>query len=171
MKKKLLASLMAGVMLVSQGTSLSAARPNQRFWAECKNFAEGVLVGGVGAGLAGAIAYLLYTCNTPGAKVVNMEFPHATHVDHVDNVYKNLQEGKIVKLKMDRKSAQSIINSLGKSIESQRSGKHVDLKVIFERDEKLTTDDCKVNVTLKLTKKSSDRLEFKSIVAAVEDDK
>lgn len=109
MNKKLLASLMAGVMLVNQGASLSAVRPNQRgFWAENKNFIKGVLAGGVGTALAGTIAYLVHDCKEV-LEVVEMEWPcdsDKSEEKFIDDlaekfkeVRKSLSEGKIVKIK------------------------------------------------------------------------
>ena len=109
MNKKLLASLMAGVMLVNQGASLSAVRPNQRgFWAENKNFIKGVLAGGVGTALAGTIAYLVHDCKEV-LEVVEMEWPCDSDksreeydfdlTEKVKEVRKSLSEGKIVKIK------------------------------------------------------------------------
>mgnify|MGYP004562415189 CR=1 FL=1 len=74
MSKKLLASLMAGVMLFSQGTSLGAVKPNQGgfsgFWKSNKSF---ILGGASLAGLAGGVAYLIHTHNVP--RVEGMECP------------------------------------------------------------------------------------------------
>lgn len=76
MNKKLLSSLMAALMLIPQGASLSAKNPVSEF---VKNHKK-IVVGGAGlaAGLAAGIAYLVSTHNT--GKVVELD-SHALSLD------------------------------------------------------------------------------------------
>lgn len=82
MNKKLLSSLMAALMLIPQGASLSAKNPVSEF---VKNHKK-IVVGGAGlaAGLAAGIAYLVSTHNT--GKVVELD-SHALSLDDMTTLY------------------------------------------------------------------------------------
>ena len=100
MSKKLLASLMAGAMFISQATSLDvAAKSNLReFGAENKNFIEGVLAGGLGTVLVGTIAYLVHTCDAV-VDIKSEDFERNDYTGVCNAVYENLNKGKIVRMK------------------------------------------------------------------------
>ncbi len=112
MNKKLLSGLMAALMLIPQGASLSAKNPVSEF---VKNHKK-IVVGGAGlaAGLAAGITYLVSTHNT--GKVVELD-SHAISLDDMtldkseyekilDTVSKGLDEGFTLKVLMkDTRSA------------------------------------------------------------------
>lgn len=103
MNKKLLSSLMAGLMLMPQGMSLSAKGPVSEFVKNNKT----LVAGGAGlAGLAAGIAYLAH--NSHFGKVAEMEFPpvgpdglEADLFEKVaEEICEKLDKGKIVKISM-----------------------------------------------------------------------
>ncbi len=103
MNKKLLSSLMAGLMLMPQGMSLSAKGPVSEFVKNNKT----LVAGGAGlAGLAAGIAYLAH--NSYFGKVAEMEFPpvgpdglEADLFEKVaEEICEKLDKGKIVKISM-----------------------------------------------------------------------
>ena len=172
MNKKLLASLMAGVMLISQGTSLSAAKPNQRrFWAETKSFAEGVLAGGLSVALAGTIAYLVHTCDAV-VDVVNMDIKDFSKDDLRNKLYENLNKGKIVKYIINEKEYRNVLALMCEFVYS----KYPDTKVNFNefvRDHKRIMDaqNCfNFDVKVKLIKHSNNELELRVITEPIKCD-
>lgn len=100
MSKKLLASLMAGAMLISQATSLDvAAKSNLReFGAENKNFIEGVLAGGLGTVLVGTIAYLVHDYTAHNYKVVPFDYK----IMCLNTVSQILNEGNAVQVNLGK---------------------------------------------------------------------
>ena len=91
MNKKLLSSLMAALMLIPQGASLSAKNPVSEFVKNHKKIA----VGGAGlvAGLAAGITYLVSTHNA--GKVVELD-SHALSLDDMTTLY-NLDKSRYEK--------------------------------------------------------------------------
>ena len=101
MNKKLLLSLMAGLMLMPQGMSLSAKGPVSEFIKNNK----AIVAGGAGlVGLTAEIAYLACTSHTD--KVAEMEYPPVGPDDFAGDIFEkvaeeiceNLDKGKIVKI-------------------------------------------------------------------------
>lgn len=176
MSKKLLASLMAGVMLVSQGTSLGAVKPDQggfsKFWKNNKCF---ILGGASLVGLAGGIAYLIHTRNVP--QVVEIEFTKNLNdskiLEHLlDNVSKCLNEGKMVKITSIEDDAIAIELSgiISDYVSKKDKNKHIDYKLIVKDMNELKDKKSKYNITVSQIKGFKNKFELRFFVEKTKED-
>lgn len=161
MNKKLLASLMAGVMLVSSGVSLGAAKPNQGgvsgFIKENKSF----ILGGLSlAGLAGGIAYAVHRYNTP--EVVEIEFPSLLKL--LDTTVANISKGKTVKItSVDGCVLYNVVAHIFSLVPNASNIKHRDTKMIIKDADKFDLES-KYDIVIRKVRKGIDRFELECIV-------
>lgn len=176
MSKKLLASLMAGVMLFSQGTSLGAVKPNQGgfsgFWKSNKSF----ILGGVSlAGLTAGVAYLIHTHNVP--RVEGMECPKnfensKIQEDFLNNVSKCLNEGKTVKITSIEKDPDvvELSNFVFNYISEKDRTKHIDYKLIIKDINEIDDRKGKDSITISQIKYPNNKFELRYVVERDKED-
>ena len=161
MNKKLLSGLMAALMLIPQGASLSAKNPVSEFVKNHKKIAVGGA--GLAAGLAAGITYLVSTHNA--GKVIELD-SHAISLDDMtldkseyekilDTVSKGLDEGFTLKVLM--KDTRSAMEFSHRVYDYKTKDKKIpmDYKMLMENG----TNSCgKVTLVLNQTKRIGKKL-------------
>ena len=165
MNKKLLSGLMAALMLIPQGASLSAKNPVSEF---VKNHKK-IVVGGAGlaVGLAAGITYLVNTHNIDkvielDSRAINLDdiatlddFDKSEYEKFLETVSKGLDEGFTVKILMEDSRSATEFSHRVYDYKTEDKEIPMDYKMVMENG----TNSCgKVTLVLNQTKRIGKKL-------------